>query len=413
MEKPKLLFLAQCLPYPVNSGVRIRTYHNLKMLAEAYDVRALCFFRRTAHPTAEKVEAACNSLSELAQTNAFPIPQEHSDLRKVWDHMRSAASGRVYTYWTHKAQAFLEKVKEEVTLHRPVAVHLDSLDLSAVLDVIPPEMPISVCHHNIESELLERRAAGAKGFMRRYLMHQAKLMRQEERALSPRMAVNFVVSDQDAALLRKRSPQSHVVVAPNGVDTGNQRPIVSSEDGLIFVGGANWLPNRDALEHFSQDILPILRSRLPTIPVHWVGQCSKEQQEIYRQEYGLNMTGFVETLVPYLQRASIFIVPMRIGGGTRLKILDAWSYGLPVVSTSQGAEGLATSHRRNILIANDPASFVDAIVELHTNKQLRTDIGLGGRRTAEQMYDWSRIGELMRSALPISAVQVAPSTSTE
>lgn len=408
MQKPKLLFLAQCLPYPVNSGVRIRTYHNLKLLAEAYDVRALCFYRRTAHPTAEKVEAACNNLSAIAETDAFPIPQEHSALRMAWDHLRSVASGRVYTYWTHKTQAFLERVREEVRLYRPDVVHLDSLDLSAVLDVIPAGIAISVCHHNIESELLERRAAGAQGLMRRYLKHQARLMRREEGSISPRVAVNFVVSDQDAALLRERAPQSNVVVAPNGVDTDSQTPVVSNADGLVFVGGANWLPNRDALEHFSEDILPILRSRLPALPVHWVGQCSKEQQQTYSQKYGLNMTGFVETLVPYLQRASIFIVPMRIGGGTRLKILDAWSYGLPVVSTTQGAEGLATSHRRNILIANDPAAFVDAIVELHTNKQLRTHIGLGGRQTAEEKYNWSRIGEVMRTALPVSAAKEVP-----
>jgi polysaccharide biosynthesis protein PslH len=161
------------------------------------------------------------------------------------------------------------------------------------------------------------------------------------------------------------------------------------------VGGYGWYPNRDALEFFAADILPDVRAAEPEVRVQWVGRAPKATQTWYRQRYGIELTGYVDDIRPYVHSASCYVAPLRVGGGTRLKILDAWAMGKAVVSTSIGCEGLSARDGDNILIRDDPRAFADAVRLVLADEDLRIRLGESARRTTEERYDWDIIGRDM------------------
>jgi polysaccharide biosynthesis protein PslH len=326
---------------------------------------------------------------------AFPIPQEHSRLRLLWDHGRSILTGRAYTVFAHESADFRNRIKSLLSEGAFDLIHIDSLDLSYYLGRLPP-IPVVCDHHNVESILLERRSRQEPGrIRRRYVAHQARLTRREEKRWCGRVSLNISVSAQDRELLLELVPGAPIVVVPNGVDTRALEPAYKGDGGVVFVGGYTWFPNKDGMAYFSEQILPLIRRRAPTIQVLWVGRAPPRVVEEYRARHGVEMTGYVDDIRPYVAPASCFVVPLRVGGGTRLKILDAWAMGKAVVSTSPGCEGLDARDGDNILIRDSEQSFADAVHEVVTDPELRMRLGMAGRSTAEATYDWERIGDRM------------------
>jgi glycosyltransferase involved in cell wall biosynthesis len=233
--------------------------------------------------------------------------------------------------------------------------------------------------------------------MRTYLKLQASLMETEERRLCPTLARNVVVSKADAKRLLEVAPDSRVTVIPNGVNTNEFKPRGESsvDRGILFLGGYDWQPNRDAMCYFAENVLPMVRGRYPDLPVVWVGRTPPGIQATFLKRYGICLTGSVPDVRPYLAEAACCIVPLRTGGGTRLKILDAWAMGKPVVSTSVGCEGLEARDGVNIIIRDGAADFAAAICDLVSDSTLRHRIGQAARSTAESLYDWDVIGRAM------------------
>jgi glycosyltransferase involved in cell wall biosynthesis len=397
-RRPRLLFLCQTLPYPPDGGVWIRTYHVLRLLARTFDVTALCFERATAAavPPDAHGQSSGDALSRFANVEVFPLPQRHSRVRYIWDHLRSVMLRRVYTEFVYESRSFQRRLTELLRNTRFDIVHADSLsDLVRYLPICQG-IPIVCVHHNVESELLRRRAGVEASRLRRaYLRYQARLLGQVERTWCPRIALNVAVSTADRDALSRIAPGSRVVVVPNGVDVDEFRPAAAKGAGVAFVGGASWFPNRDALEFFTDRILPFLRATKPDVSIRWIGSASVEQQKRYREQYRVELTGYMHDARPPMLEAACHIVPLRVGGGTRLKILNAWAMGKPVVSTSVGCEGLAADDGENILIRDDPESFAEAIVSVLDDQELAGRLGDRGRATVERSYSWDVIGEEM------------------
>jgi glycosyltransferase involved in cell wall biosynthesis len=397
-ERPRLLFLCQTLPYPPDGGVNIRTYHVLSLLARAFEIDALCFYRRSDRVNNEAVEAGLQGLLPFAHVEAFPIPQELNAARLLWDHARSLVHGRAYTMYAYDSSAFRTRVRELLASRRYALAHMDSLDLATYLPILQG-LPVVCVHHNIESLLLSRRARGERSLWRRaYVALQARLLARLERAWCGRVALNVVVSEADGRELNRMVPGAPVVVVPNGVDVTAFRPESGRDEGLVFVGGSNWFPNRDALEYFCHEILPHIRRRCGEgVPVRWVGRCTDGDVRSYGDRYGIELTGYVNDIRPFVRDAACYIVPMRVGGGTRLKILDAWAMGKAVVSTSIGSEGLAVADGVNILTRDRPEEFAEAVRTVLTDKDLRLRLARNARDTAERSYSWDLIGSRMLS----------------
>ncbi len=396
----RLLFLGQTLPYPPDGGVQIRTFNVLRLLSTHFDVHALCFYRRASHPTPAHLARALDGLRKLAEVEAFPIPQEHSIARLLLDHASSTATRSVYTVRAYRSAAFRQRLFALLYAAPFDLVYMDSLDLSGYLP-LPSQLPVVCTHHNIESDLLRRRAARERNPLRRaYIAHQARLMAREEARWAPRVDLNIVVSADDARRLAEIAPRAATVVVPNGVDTEAFRPATGPEHGIVFVGGYTWFPNRDALDFFTREILPLIRNGQPDDPpVQWVGRAPDAVRKRYRDSHGIELTGYVDSIRPFVARAACYVVPLRVGGGTRLKILDAWAMGKAVVSTAAGCEGLAAIDGENILIRDDPAAFAAAVRLVLSDPDLRCRLGDAARRTAEHRYDWRVIGRTLIPSL--------------
>jgi glycosyltransferase involved in cell wall biosynthesis len=392
--RPHLLFLCQTLPYPPDGGVWIRTYHVLRLLARAFDITALCFERAPMAGNAAALDAAagCAALSQFARVEVFRIPQRHSRVRFAWDHIRSTARRRVYTTYLFDSNAFQRRL-DEILRSTPVdLVHMDSVDLGRYLDSCR-DVPVVCVHHDVNSALLRRRAEVERSeFRRAYLRHQARLMQDAERQWCPRVALNVMVSEQDRVALQAIAPGARVAIVPNGVDVDEFQPNEAPARGVAYVGGLHWFPNLDAIEFFGREILPCLRAATDDPPVRWIGSASAEQRERFRNQFGIEVTGYVDDVRPCMQAAACHIVPLRAGGGTRLKILNSWAMGKPVVSTSIGCEGLAAVDGDNILIRDDPKAFARAVDEVLAHPDLGRRLGQSGRVTVERQYSWDVIG---------------------
>jgi glycosyltransferase involved in cell wall biosynthesis len=393
-SRPKLLFMCHTLPYPPDGGGFIRSYNVLRLLCREFEVRALCFQRSGSAESGHDIEAAAAALSELCPTEVFPLPQAESARRMIGDHLRSLLRGRVFTVYKHESGAFRQRLEQLLRMESFDLVHLDSLDLSAYLPLL--ETQCVVCtHHNVESQLFRRRAVAERSWRKWYVGRQAELQAREEKRWCARIAANVVVSDQDGEELRAVVPGAPISVVPNGVDTEFFRPLPGTEEGVVFVGAANWFPNHDAMTFFGDEILPDLRAGSRDVGVTWLGQAPDHLRTAFREKYAVDLTGYVDDVRPHVQNAACYIVPLRVGGGTRLKILDAWAMGKAVVSTAVGCEGLRAEDGVNILIRDDAAGFAGAVHSVLTDPSLRARLGKGARETAENVYSWDVIGKDM------------------
>jgi len=204
------------------------------------------------------------------------------------------------------------------------------------------------------------------------------------------------VSDLDAQHLRELAPQAHVSTVPNGVDTSYfaAQGLPRKPAHLVFVGGFTWFPNLDAIRYFCDDVLPLVTRAVPDLRLTVIG---RQPDTPVVEEMGRNphvhLTGQVDDIRPYVDEAAAYIVPLRIGGGTRLKILDALAMSKAIISTSVGCEGLAVEDGKNIVIADTPQALSEAIVRLFKHPEEAQAIGLRGRELVEQRYDWAAVAK--------------------
>ena len=396
-ERPKLLFLCQTLPFPLDGGCWIRTYHVLRLLSEEFDVTALYFERMglSAREDDAQLEKNLRELSRFGGAKAFPVPQTRSRLRLLWDHARSVLFRKVYTRYIFDSNTFRAELGELLRTRSFDLIHMDSLDLSAYLPLCE-DLPVVCVHHNVESELLRRRSpVQGRAPARAYFRYQADRMKREEQLWIGRIALNVVVSEEDRDVLASLVPEARFTVVPNGVDIEEFRPEPTRSNGLAYIGGTNWFPNLDALNFFCDSILPHLRAAGVEIPIHWVGNASSEEQRRYADQFSVQLTGYVDDVRPFMRDTLCNIVPLRAGGGTRLKILNSWAMGKAIVSTSVGCEGLDARDGENILIRDDPREFAEAILSLRSDEPLRLKLEKGARKTAEEHYSWDVIGPSM------------------
>ena len=395
-SRPRLLFLSQVLPYPPDGGVKIRTFHTLRLLSQSFDVTALCFYRWKKGLVEQDLEHSVSALREFAHPlEIFPIPQEHQRWRLLTDHLSSLLTGRPYTVPTYRSTQFKNRLRHWLQEREFSLVHADSLDLSGYFRHLTG-LPLACVHHDAQSRLLLRRSEQEPNPLKaRYLKLQARLMKGEERRWCPKVDLNVAVSDTDASYLRNESGGGAYTIVPNGVDIDR---FVPSDDApspteVMFVGGTSWFPNKDALEFFATKVLPTLRALVPEVSVTWVGRATPEEIERYSTLPGLTLTGYVDDIRPYAARAACFIVPIRVGGGTRIKILDGWAMGKAIVSTTVGCEGLAANHGENIVVADSATAFANSVSRILNDPALRRRLEEEGRRTVESVYSWDVIGK--------------------
>ena len=387
--------VSQMLPYPPNTGALQRIFNLLRSVSSEHEIHLVTFYQKallgnshTLDECADAVRKYCRSL------RVFEIPSDGHPFRFGRLLLFNLASPAPFSVWRFRSDSMLEAVRESLGSEKFDIVHIETLAL-APYAMLATGTPKVVVHHNVESSLLFRRSSNEKNPLARlYLWWQAHKLQSYEKKRLADFDVNIAVSEIDAEGLSELSPGARIRVVPNGTDTEFFRPLdIPRRKELIYAGAMTWYPNRDAMEYFCAEILPLVKERVPDVQLNIIGRSPGPVLERFgANDPAVNVLGFVDDIREHMGRAAVYVVPLRVGGGTRLKILDAMAMGKAVVSTTVGAEGLELGEGKNIVLADTPGDFADRVVELLENDGLRDSIERNARATAEARYSWNAIG---------------------
>jgi len=278
-------------------------------------------------------------------------------------------------------------------------------DFIAAAGVIPwnCSTPKVIFTHNVEATIWRRHHEVATDIIWKTIswLEWRKMEGAERRYL--RLAdLVLTVSGTDRDAFASFLDPEKLTVIPTGVDLDyfQPKPGQEAENSLVFTGSMDWLPNEDAIFYFAEAILPLIKRRFPDVSLQVVGRNpSRKLQALAGSEKSIELTGWVNDIRPFLVRGAVCIVPLRIGGGTRLKIFEAMAMGKGVVSTSVGAEGLAVQSGENILLADTPNDFAESVISLLTNPKRRQQLGTAARTMVQENYSWTRVAEDFACAL--------------
>lgn len=396
-----ILWLSHNIPYPPKTGVLQRNYNLVKEASKFGDIHLVAVFQKSILPIRYDMEEVHKELGKFCkEIEIIYLPIHSSRLVKLWTIFKSIFTHDPYTANSLKSRRLRRKIKQIALKTDFDIIHFDTIGLAYYMGDVGDGANI-LNHHNIESHLMERRSRIEKNLLKKlYYKMEAKKLKRYEKVHAKRFTINFTVSEDDKKILQELIPNCRIEVIPNGVDTeyfrrGDKEPFPKS---LLFAGGMNWYPNRDAILYFCTEIWPLLKKELPEISLTVVGaKPPKELLGMARRDPNITVTGFVDDVRPYFENAEIYVCPMRDGGGTRLKILDTLSMGTALVSTRMGCEGIDVTPGRDVLTAETPEEFAIQIKKVLHDPELRKRLCREGRRLVEEKYSWECIGKKLRS----------------
>jgi glycosyltransferase involved in cell wall biosynthesis len=390
--RPSALFLTPEPPYPLAGGGAIRSASLVEYLGRRYSLDLIVFREPGAPDPAKAIPP------ELVRSvQVLPLPR-HS--RRPLARMARTASRLVrgvpplndrFAGFGSALEAFLEGRHYEVAL-------LEHFWCAPYWEQVAPHSKVVLLDlHNIESVLMARRAAAAgfpAGLVFRHFRRAS--LRLEQRWL-PRFHALLAVSQNDAALLRDICPAAQVHVYPNALPWLPQ-PKVTEHHMIAFSGNLEYDPNADAVRYFYSRIWPLLRSRWPNLVWQLIGKNPEAVRRHVRGDPRVLLNGPPDNAIESLAAAQVVIAPVRVASGTRIKILEAWAAGRPVVATSIGAEGLPAKDGDHLWIADEPKQFAEAVSALLESADLRERLGRAGRRLFEAEFTWDAAWSKLRSA---------------
>ena len=396
----KVLWLNANLLLPLDKGGKLRTWHVMRHLAVRHEITYLSFCDPD-QPREDRLgmSEVCAHLHTIPRTDPAK-----GTARFYLDAARYLVDRVPYGVAKYRSEPFRSALARILQERRFDAVVCDFL--VPVIN-LPERLPCPAIlfTHNVESEIWRRHAENARNPISRWLLSQQwkRMLRFEKDALA-RFDLALAVSDADRVTFERLYPgalrtPAHVV--QTGVDTTYFVPSDAPERRahMVFTGSMDWLPNEDGMQYFVRDILPRIRQVEPDATLSIIGRAPTPSVKRLADEPGIEVTGRVDDVRPHVAAGAVYIVPLRIGGGTRLKIFEAMGMGKAVVSTTVGAEGLPVTPGQNILIADEPARFAQAVVHMIRNVDARRRIEADARRMVVQQYDWSAVAEDFEEAL--------------
>jgi sugar transferase (PEP-CTERM/EpsH1 system associated) len=380
----KVLFISEQFPYPLHDGGNLRTYHLLRGLAAEHDVTLL------AHAPREKCDP--DSLGRLYRL--VTVRRTSKLLRLGRNVLRFGATKPLFLLKNRSARLLAEADRLLNTETFDV-IHFNHLDCACFALERKWPQTLIFDSHNCLSELATRaQQTASKRLDKAILAREVKLLQSYEKAVCDRMSITLVCSDLEQKSFKQLWPSGNFETIPNGVDTGYFRPVSGSHEesgAVVFTGAMGYWPNERAAIYFCTEVLPVLRRMRPDVRVYFVGKQPTARVQALHDGQSIFVTGQVDDVRPYLQRAQVVIVPLRHGAGTRLKILEAFAMEKAVVSTSIGAEGIAAADGNEILLADDPADFAAKVAYLMQESTVRLRLGSAALALARRVYDWKSI----------------------
>lgn len=388
LAKPQLLAITSELPWPLNTGGHLRSCHLLRALSGTFRVRLIV-------PVPAGESEAIGPLSDHG-IEVVPAPvAPRSRWKESLCALQSAARREPYVFYRRHDWAAVRRQLRAVTATAPALVYLDHLD-PIVYRCCLPTAPLIVDMHNVYSRLARRASAEQSNpLVRFYLRREASLIARAEAGMAREADLVFAVSADEQAHFRQIGA-SDVRLIPNGVDVGAFSKLPTGRVGqppvLLYLGAMSWSPNAKAAIFLAESVMPRIREAIPDARLRIVGRNPLPEVCELSRLAGVDVVGTVRDIGPELASASVLAVPLDSGGGTRLKILEAFAAGLPVVSTPIGCEGLDVEHERHLLVASRE-QFVPAISSLLGDGAHAVRLAAEARDLAERHYDWKHIGE--------------------
>jgi len=383
----RVLFLSAWFPFPPDNGSRIRVYNLMKALSCEHEVFLISLMQQDSQrENAEKLRDICEVVS-LYESHCF----SPKGIKSVLGFFSSRPRSVVCTY----DHAVHQAVRDVINRVSPDVLVVSTL---GVVEYVGRDcgVPMVLDEHNCEYAVLRRTADRMPGKLKRlrYALGWKKAARWEAKMCGIFDAV-AMVSEEDKRMLLDVAPWlPDVRVIPNGVYTGYYDPSLwdPQQGTLLYNGALTYGANLDAVRYYVDQIYPVMRSRLPNVRLLVTGRTDGVDLTGIGDCPGVELTGYVQDIRDVLKKSAACIVPLREGGGSRLKILEAMAAGVPVVSTSMGAEGIKVVSGEHLLIADTPERFADAIVQVLSDHSLRDSLTSAARVLMEQHYSWESIG---------------------
>jgi glycosyltransferase involved in cell wall biosynthesis len=405
----RLLFLTETVPWPLDSGGRVRTYHTLAALIRAHEVHLHAFARTEAQRG--PAERALSSLTDHVSIHVVP----RSVTSEAAAGIRALVRGTPFTVERHfnrRAWKAIHAAAARTSFDAVYCDHLSMLEYGSRLG-----LPIILDAHNVEYLIVERFARRQSSFVRRRVaLAESRRLERFERRMYPACGRIIAVSEVDAAAIRSMAgPGVLVTDVPIPVDTGEIRPVaeVTGVARVLFVGPLDWPPNAEAVEWFLEHVWSTVQKHVPDASCHIVGRRPERILPRFRRLPGVHFTGWVEEVASHFAVSRLLVVPIQSGSGMRVKILEAFARGIPVVTTSIGIEGICAAQDLHCRIADDPGAFANDVVHVLRADATARRLAAAARTLVEERYSTAVVSQMLLTILDGSKAQESEAEMTK
>ncbi len=403
----RILLLTNVLPYPLDSGAKVRAYYMLRYLAARHEVTLVSFGRDSDRADAlEHLKSLCKGVSVVAM--------KRTRLADARAFIRSVLNGQPFTV-LRDARHEMDAALTDLVSRQPYdAIHADQLSMAqyallARAVMRPQAQPLLLLDAHNAYYLIPRRMAevARNPAVKMMLLREARLLEKYEADIYQRFQHVLTVTDEDLRAIRQlrqfAGDAPHFTMLPICIDGDLPRKARRSDArGLLFIGGLHWPPNADAVRWFASEIWPVVHAEVPAARVYIVGARAPDDIRALGDFPGIRqpeqsgdapivVTGYVDNPEPFISASAALIVALRSGGGMRVKIIEALQWGLPIVTTTVGGEGINLTARQDAMVADDARQFARAVIEVLNNPALSGRLSDNGRQLVQSRYDWHKV----------------------
>ena len=389
----RILWLKTELLHPVDKGGRIRTYNMLRELKRDHEITYLALDDGASGPNEKKL--ATEYCHELICVPHRTAPKFSSAFyRELVANLASPLPYFMKKYESKGMRREIERLLKEQTFDVMVCDFLQpSVNVPAHLDVATV-----LFQHNVEAMIWKRHYEIQKNPVKRaFLYDQWRKTWRYERSACRKFDLVVAVSAADEKQMREEYGLKRAAAVPTGVDIDYFSPsgaIAPENHNIVFTGSMDWLPNEDAMQYFIRELLPLVRKEIPDVTLTVVGRNPYASLvELSKSDKSIVVTGRVDDVRPYIEKAAVYVVPIRIGGGTRLKIYEAMSMGKPVVSTTVGAEGLPVTNNEELVLADSASDFAAALIRVFRDREWAAALGERAAKLVREKFGWRGVAE--------------------
>lgn len=402
----RILFLTQIIPYPPDAGPKIKTWHVLRYLAgQGHQIFLASFVRPDEEAYIAKLWEVC--------AGVYTVPIRRSRWTDIGYLLRSQVTGRPFLVERDNLPGMRELVRKLLETEGIDCIHADQLTMAQfALQVAAPKprRAISIFDaHNAVWTIVERMRRASPWYMQPFIHLEAERVKRYEGMLIEMLDHTLAVTEIDRQDLLKAIPAkkpgrtSHasesintknaaVTVIPIAVDTVQLQPIQRKAGSLniLTLGTLHYPPNADGIRWFAREVFPLVCQQIPGTKLTIIGKNPPPDfhQLAAQNPQAITITGYVPSLIPYLEQAALVVVPVRAGSGMRVRILEAFAQAMPVVTTSVGLEGITARPGEDVLVADNPHDFAEAVVGILKDPAKQAQLASNGRHLAERLYDW-------------------------